>query len=215
MPMVDPEYVCIKVTDIPKEFILEYDFARKEDHNRWIYFEIQRGYYSLPQAGILANDFLCGCLEKEGYYEAATVPGLWKHKWWPIQFFLIVNIFGVEYVVIKHFNHLLVVLQGYHQVQINMADNKIVGLNVQWDFPSKQICIDMKSYVNNLLSLNCPMPKKAQLLPFTVTPIAYGQKPSTHQTKTHWHHCCQNSSSAFKKKSGPYYIMHKLSSISC
>jgi hypothetical protein len=63
-------------------------------------------------------------------------PGLWKHKWWPIQFCLIINNFGVEYVGIKHFNH-LVVLQRYHQVQTNMAGNKIVGLNVQWDFPSK------------------------------------------------------------------------------
>jgi hypothetical protein len=58
-----------------------------------------------------------------------------------------------------------------------MAGNKIAGLNVQWDFPSKQVCIDMKSYVNDLLfSLNWPMPKKPQLLPFTATPIAYGQK---------------------------------------
>jgi hypothetical protein len=38
--MVDPEYVRIKITDIPEEFILEYDLAGKEDHNRWIYFEI-------------------------------------------------------------------------------------------------------------------------------------------------------------------------------
>jgi hypothetical protein len=35
----------------------------------------------------------------------------------------------------------------------------------------------MKSYVNELLlSLNWPYPKKPQLLPFTATPIAYGQK---------------------------------------
>jgi hypothetical protein len=35
----------------------------------------------------------------------------------------------------------------------------------------------MKSYVNKLLlSLNWPMPKKAQLLPFAATPIAYDQK---------------------------------------
>jgi hypothetical protein len=40
MPMVDPEYVHIKITDIPKEFILEYGLARKEDHNGWIYYEI-------------------------------------------------------------------------------------------------------------------------------------------------------------------------------
>jgi hypothetical protein len=67
--MVDLEYVRIKITDIPKEFILEYDLAGKECHNGWIYF-----------AGILANNIFCGCLEKEGYYKAAMTPGLWKHK---------------------------------------------------------------------------------------------------------------------------------------
>jgi hypothetical protein len=123
---------------------LEYGLARKEDHNRWIYIEIQCGCYGLPQAGILTNDLLCGHLEKEGYYEAATTPGLWKHKWWPIQFCLIVDDFGIEYVGIKHSNHLLLVLQRYHQVKTNMAGNKIVGLNVQWDFTSKQVRIDMR-----------------------------------------------------------------------
>jgi hypothetical protein len=58
MPMVDPKYVCIKITDIPEEFILEYDLTGKEDHNGCIYFEIQPGCYSLPHAGILANDFV-------------------------------------------------------------------------------------------------------------------------------------------------------------
>jgi hypothetical protein len=60
--MVDSEYVCIKIIDIPEEFILEYDLARTEDHNGWIYFEIQCGCYRLPQAGILTNDLLCGSL---------------------------------------------------------------------------------------------------------------------------------------------------------
>jgi hypothetical protein len=33
MPMEDPEYVRIKITDIPEEFILEYGLAGKEDKN--------------------------------------------------------------------------------------------------------------------------------------------------------------------------------------
>ncbi len=58
-----------------------------------------------------------------------------------------------------------------------MVGNKILGLNVQWDFPRKQVHIDMRSYVKDfLLSLNWPMPKKPQQSPFTATPIAYGQK---------------------------------------
>ena len=32
------------------------------------------------------------------YSEAATTPGLWKHTWLPIKFFLIVDDFGIEYI---------------------------------------------------------------------------------------------------------------------
>ncbi len=53
--MPDPEYVRIKITDIPAEFIEEYKLAGT-DRDGWIYFEIRRGCYGLPQAGILAND---------------------------------------------------------------------------------------------------------------------------------------------------------------
>ena len=133
MPMKDPEYVNMKITDIPEEFILEYGLAGKEDKNGWIYFEICRGCYGLPQAGILANNLLCGRLEEEGYYEAHSTPGLWRHKWRPIQFCLIVDDFGVEYVGIEHFNHLLTLLKKYHQIQTNMVGDKIAGINVQWD----------------------------------------------------------------------------------
>jgi hypothetical protein len=110
-PMEDPEYVRIKITDIPEEFILEYGLAGKDDINGWIYFEICRGCYGLPQAGILANNLLREQLEEEGYFEAHSTPGLWKHKWRPIQFRLIVDDFGVEYVGIKHFNHLSALLK--------------------------------------------------------------------------------------------------------
>ncbi len=105
MPMPDPEYVRVKINDIPAEFIDKYSLADKA-RDGWIYFEIQQGCYSLPQSGILANNLLCLRLELEGYFEAASTPGLWHHKRRPIQFCLIVDDFGVEYVRIEHFNHL-------------------------------------------------------------------------------------------------------------
>ena len=58
-------------------------------HQGWVYFEIRRGCYGLPQSGMLANIQLRERLEKEGYYEARTTPGLWRHKWRPIQFCLV------------------------------------------------------------------------------------------------------------------------------
>ena len=91
------KYVRIKFLDIPQEFIEEYDLSIASQ-NSWIYFEILRGCYGLPQSGRLANDLLRTRLEKAGYYEAATTPGLWCHKFRPIQFVLLVDNFGIEYV---------------------------------------------------------------------------------------------------------------------
>jgi hypothetical protein len=64
-PMPDPEYVRIKISDIPAEFIEEYNLTGK-DWDGWIYFEIRQGCYGVPQAGILANDLLPTCLQAEG-----------------------------------------------------------------------------------------------------------------------------------------------------
>ena len=82
------EYVRIKLSDISPEFIEEYNLT-KSSQNGWIYFEILRGCYGLPQSGRIDNDLLRIRLEKAGHYEAATTPGLWSNKWIPIQFVLI------------------------------------------------------------------------------------------------------------------------------
>ena len=81
-------------------------------HNGWVYFEIRRGCYGLPQSGILANKQLRLRLEKEGYYEARTTSGLWRQKWRPIQLFLVVDDFGVEYVGKKNAEHLATIFKN-------------------------------------------------------------------------------------------------------
>ncbi len=115
MPMPKPEYVCIKILDIPQEFIEEYKLTDL-DRDGWIYFEICQGCYRLPQAGILAKDHLQSQLKAEGFYEVASTPGLWHHKWKPIQFCLIVDDFGIEYVGLEHFTYLLDILKKFHGV---------------------------------------------------------------------------------------------------
>jgi hypothetical protein len=47
-PMPDLEYVRIKITDIPAEFIEEYKLAGK-DSDSWIYFEIRRVAMACPR----------------------------------------------------------------------------------------------------------------------------------------------------------------------
>jgi len=102
----------------------------------------------------------------EGYYEAESTPGLWCHKWRPIQFCLIVDDFGVEYVGIKHFNHLLDVLKKFHGVQFNMAGDKFAGINIKWDNANCRCGISMPGYIKNLLiKFKHPHPIKPRLSP--------------------------------------------------
>ena len=49
-------------------------------------------------------------------FEASTTPGLWSRKWRTIQFMLIVDDFGMDYVVKKHAEHLASVLKKYHDI---------------------------------------------------------------------------------------------------
>jgi hypothetical protein len=131
--MPKPKCVCIKITDIPQKFIEEYKLVGCH-RDGWMYFENCQGCYGLPQVGILANNLLCSCLVAKGFYKSALTPDLWHHKWHPIQFCLIVNNFGIKYVGVEHFNYLLKVLKKFHGVQLNKADNKLAGIDIEWDY---------------------------------------------------------------------------------
>ena len=61
-----------------------------------------KGMYGLPQAGLIANELLVKRLNKHGYRQSKLVPGLWKHDTRTIQFTLVVDNFGVEYVGNEH-----------------------------------------------------------------------------------------------------------------
>ncbi len=148
--MPDSKYVCIKIADILAEFIEKYNL-QSCNHDGWIYFEICQGCYGLPQAGILTHDLLQSCLLAEGYYQADSTPGLWHHKWCPIQFCLIVDDFGVKYVGIEHFAHLHDVLKKFHGVQFNMAGNKFADIDIKWDYATRRCRISMPGYIENLL----------------------------------------------------------------
>ena len=71
-------------------------------------------------------------LEKYGDYEARTTPGLWRHKWRPIQFCLIVDDFGVEYVGKQHADHLATILKKYHNITEDWYGKKYSGIYLKW-----------------------------------------------------------------------------------
>ena len=90
------EYMKMSMDLIPDEFADAYGLHEKAKDG-YVYMEIRKGMYGLPQAGILANKLLKKRLAKKGYYEMPHTPGLWKHIWRPIMFSLVVDDFGIKY----------------------------------------------------------------------------------------------------------------------
>jgi hypothetical protein len=104
-PLDQFEYMKMLIALFPGWIVKQYELM-KHVLNGFIYHEMRRAVWGLPQAGIFANKLLRRRLLPHGYYECTNTPGLWKHETRPISFTLVVNNFGVKYVGKEHVDHL-------------------------------------------------------------------------------------------------------------
>ena len=118
-PLYRPEYAGIKLSNIPQYFINKYNLKDFVDANGWVYFEICNGVYGLPQSGDLAQALFEKRLMVHDYYQCPLTPGLWRHTWRPIIFCLLVDDFGVGYIVKKHDLHLKKSLTEHYEITKN------------------------------------------------------------------------------------------------
>eukprot|EP00956_Cyclotella_meneghiniana_P020333 scaffold35676_cov69-Cyclotella_meneghiniana.AAC.2 len=109
-PMKRPEFMRLQMSLIPDEIIEKYNLKEKVDDRGWVYVRIEQGMYGLPQAKRL---------DKEGYYQCQYTPGLWRHKWRPITFSLVVDDFGIKTIGLSHAKHLKQVLEKYYEVTVD------------------------------------------------------------------------------------------------
>ena len=91
------EYLKISITLLPALVRQQYQLHGDRVKNGFVYLEIRKAIYGLPQAGILAKKLLRSRLAPYGYYEVAHTPGLWRHVARPVHFTLCVDNFGVKY----------------------------------------------------------------------------------------------------------------------
>ena len=129
----EPEYVRIKHTDIPQEFIDGYKLTKYGRHE-WIYFAIIRSAYGLKQSGKLSNALLRTRLEEEDYYKPTPLLACGDKKWCHIQFILVVDDFGVEYVGEEHTLHLVSVLKQYHEISQDRKGKMYAGIDFEWNY---------------------------------------------------------------------------------
>jgi hypothetical protein len=114
----------MKLELFPDDIILEYNLRDRVDDKGYVYCEVKRGMYGLPQAGIIAQELLTTRLHKAGYTHSNVTPGFWRHAWRPISFTLVVDNFGVKYINKADAEHLIAVLKQDYECD---TDWKLIG----------------------------------------------------------------------------------------
>jgi hypothetical protein len=117
-PMARKEYMRLPVQKIPDDFMEAYNLHDKI-LNGYLYMEIRKGMYGLPQSGILANTLLRKRLAPEGYIECKHTPGLWRHQSRPITFTLVVDDFGIKTEGLEHAEHLFACLRKHYTIEVD------------------------------------------------------------------------------------------------
>ncbi len=150
-PMDRFEYMKMPIDIFPQSTIDQYNL-HKHVKNGFIYLEIRKAIYGLPQAGILANKLLRQRLRPHGYYEVAHTPGLWKHIDKPVQFTLTVDDFGVKYVGRDNAQHLIRALNLHYEVEEDWDGTLYCGITLKWDYHKRHVDISMPGYIDKLLA---------------------------------------------------------------
>lgn len=103
------EYMRMKLADIPEQVIKHYKLQDKATKDGFVFIVIQRGMYGLPQAGLIAQEFLEKHLNACGYYQSQYTPGLWlwMHRTRGTKIELVVNDFVVKYETEDDVQHLI------------------------------------------------------------------------------------------------------------
>jgi hypothetical protein len=166
MPMSRYEYVRIRIKDVPEEIIKQYNLHEKIDSEGYVYIEVRKEMYGLPQAGILAQKLLEERLNKHGYMQNKAILGLWTHQSRPISLTLVVNNFGIKYVGQEHAMHLISILKEHYEISEDWKAPKFIGLTLKWDYPGQKVHVSMPRYIDDALDhFKHERPKRKQYSP--------------------------------------------------
>ena len=174
-PLEKFEYMKMPLALFPEWTRKQYDLDAKA-HKGFVYWEIRKAIYGLPNAGRLANERLRQKLKPAGFYEVAHTPGLWKHKRRPIQFSLIVDDFGVKFVGKEHIDFLITSLRNdYARITVDWTGELYAGIALKWNYQERWVDASMDGYVRKLRQrFGHKMPRVPQHSPYKAPKKVYG-----------------------------------------
>jgi hypothetical protein len=166
----------IPIALLPNDIIEHYQLQEKVLEG-YVYMEIHKGMYGLPQAGILANKLLKGQLAHHGYFEQLPTLGLWKHITRLVWLNLCVDNFGIKYIGCKHLQYLYDALcKETYDIVEDWTGNLYCGITLKWKYEKHHVDLAMPAYVKKQLTKYSHVaPLKPQHCSYAPNPIKYGK----------------------------------------
>ena len=167
-PMDRPEYIRVKIGDIPTEIVDEYGFSAFVEEGS-VLFQVDNCMYGYPQSGLLSQERLFSHLENNGYRQQPNIPCLFRHESRDVIFVLVVDDFAVKYSKMEDFEMLVNTLKELYELTINLNGSKYLGYDIQFDDEAHTVSLSMPNYVPKLLERFYP----GQTLPGISSPAVY------------------------------------------
>jgi hypothetical protein len=171
-PLERPEYIRIGMKFISAVTTTKYNLSSFV-HNDSILFEVNKGMYGLPQAGLLAQDRLVEHLANYGYNQTQT-PCFFRHATNGTDFSLVVDDFGVKYTTRAGALHLIDALEKLYVLKIDWTGAKYLGFTIEFDNKARTVSLSMPGYISKLLERFPTFVRRGADSPSVYTPPTYG-----------------------------------------
>lgn len=172
-PLERPEYIRIPLRQLPQAIIDRYSL-QSFIHNDAILFQVNKGMYGLPQAGLLAQQRLEQHLGEHGYTQVPNVPCLYRHATNSVAFSLVVDDFGIKYKHRADAEHLLHVLRKLYEITADWEGSKYLGVTIKFDRQKHTVTLSMPGYIDKVIQRFCPTLTRGAPSPAIYTPPHYG-----------------------------------------
>ncbi len=140
---------------IPKDIKTRYRLYGMENSG-FVYFEIRRCMYGLPQAERFSQIRLIQHLAHHGYNQWPNTQCLFRHRTRDIMFSLVIDDFGVRYGSQSNIDHLEKTLElNDYKITIHPDGDQHLGMNIAFNTRTA-VTISMPGYVYKMLTRFCP-----------------------------------------------------------
>ena len=171
-PLDRSEYLRVATKFLPPQ-VIAHNKLQSYINKGSILFEINKGMYGLPQAGLLAQNRLIKHLATNGYHQTDATC-LFRQETNGTDFSLVVDDFGVKYSNKLGAQHLIDTLQELYVITIDWTGSKYLGFAIAFNYEQHTVDISMPGYIDKVLQRFSLQQTKGAASPALYTAPSYG-----------------------------------------